>query len=96
MITDQDITLLKATFATKEQHEALAIKVDGIQETVGDLKVEVGEINEKVDDSLVKLDFIIGTLRTLEQENGAGAAHLERHDRQLTALATSAGITLPN
>ena len=96
MITEQDITMLKAVFVTKEEFNAFDLKVDGIQETVGDLKVEMGEMNDKMDTMLIKMDNFTGSVRTLEQENGAGAAHLARHDRQIEVLAASTGITLPN
>ncbi len=103
MISEQDITQLKEVFVTKEEffplvvkHDALDVKVDGIQETVGDLKVEMGEVHETVDEILVRIDNFVGSVRALEQENSFGARLFERHDRQLEALANSVGITLPN
>lgn len=113
MISEQDITQLKAVFPTKQEfnslsdkHDKLDEKVSGIQEIVGDLRVEVGELNDKVDalaskmderfESLdIKIDGFVGSVRGLEQENSAGARILERHDRQLTALAEKIGIPLP-
>ncbi|MDR3548871.1 MAG: hypothetical protein P4M11_11520 [Candidatus Pacebacteria bacterium] len=100
MISEQDITQLKEVFATKEQHEELSQKVDGIQEIVGDLKVEVGEMNDRLNDKLdtliITVDGFVGSVRTLEQENAFGAGMLGRHERQLDVLGVAVGITLPD
>jgi|GEM_PF-1599137 len=101
MISDQDITKLKETFPTKEDFSELSVKVDGIQEELGDLKVEVGELHDKFDtlsnkfDSMEsKIDGMVGLLEASLQEHGAGAVHLARHDRHITALATHASVSL--
>lgn len=96
MITDQDITTLKKTFATQESLDRLTDTVDGIQEQVGDIKVELGEIRETLDSLDVKFDGMIGLLEASMQEHGAGAAHLARHDRQIGALAAATSTNLPD
>lgn len=82
MISDADITKLKKVFATKEE--------------LADLKVEVGEVHDKIDSVLIKLDGIAGAVQDLREENSAGVVHLARHDRQIDALAKGTNIALPN
>lgn len=81
MISDTDITKLKKVFATKED--------------LADVKVELGEVHDKVDTVLIKLDGIVGAIHDLRQENSAGAVHLARHDRQIEALAKGTKISIP-
>lgn len=100
MITNADANMLeerfKKVFVTKDEFSELVVRVDGIQEQLGDLKVEVGEIHEKVDGLDVKFDAMIGLLTDSMQEHRVGAAHLARHDRQITMLATTVGVSLPD
>lgn len=96
MITDQDIEKLKETFVTKVEFNGLVERVDGIQETLGDLKVDVGELHDKFDSLEVKFDAMLDLLMTNKQENEMGAEHLMRHDRQIGALAHATGVSLPD
>jgi hypothetical protein len=107
MITDQDVEKLKETFVTKTEHQDLVRRVDGIQEQLGDLKVEVGELHDKVDalevkvtqkfDVLeVKFDAMLGLLTDSMEEHRSGAAHFARHDRQIAALGVATGTVLPD
>ena len=89
MITNTDITKLKEVLATKEE--------------LADVKVELGEVHEKIDTVAAAvgrmentLDTIAGAVHDLRTENGAGAAHLARHDRQIEALARGTGIHITN
>jgi len=91
MITDGDITKLKETFVTKEE----------FKEEIAEVRVEIGEVSDKLDSVALAvgrientLDGISGAIQDLRTENGAGTAHLIRHDRQIEALATN--VTLPN
>jgi predicted NUDIX family NTP pyrophosphohydrolase len=91
------------SFATKEALSELALKVDGIQEQLGDLKMEVGELHDKFDgletkfDSMdVKFDAMLDLLTGSMQEHAVGAVIFARHDRQIGALAAATGITLPD
>lgn len=93
MITDADITKLKTTFATK----------DTLAELRADMQIGFGEVHEKIDTLAIAfgrmentLDGIAGAIQDLRTENGAGTAHLLRHDRQIEALAVAAKITLPH
>ena len=95
MITNADITKLKGVFASKEE--------------LADVKVELGEVHDTLDtmasalDTVARtvvrientLDGMTGAIHRLDTENGAGAAHLARHDRQISALAVHAHIQLP-
>ncbi len=88
MITNADITKLKGVFATKEE--------------LADVKVELGEIHDKLDTVAGTaarientLDGIAGAIHRLDIENGAGAVHLARHDRQIATLAQHTKIKLP-
>lgn len=87
---------LNKTFVTKTEFNGLVVRVDGITEKVGDLSVEVGELHEKFDSLDVKFDAMLGLLTDSMQEHGAGAVHLARHDRQIGALATATGVSLPD
>lgn len=106
MITDADITKLKKTFITKADLKSslknYATK-DDLKEAVADLRTEIGEVHDKVDTVAsavgrieVALDGIAGAIQDLRTENGAGAVHLARHDRQIEALALATNITLPS
>ena len=62
MISDEDITKLKEVFPTRKEFTILSNKVDGLdvrfdglQEQVGDLKIDMGEMNDKMDVLLEKL-----------------------------------------
>ena len=104
MITDADIEKLKGTFATKEDLVVFATKDDlkafATKEELGDFRVEVAERLESVETDVKyirnTLDGIAGAIQAQQAENGAGAAHLKRHDRQIAALAEHAGVSLPN
>ena len=93
MITNEDVTKLKEVFATKEEmHEGLA-----------DLRVELGEVHDKIDTVAATvariengIDKLCGNIEDLRLENGAGAAHLARHDRQIEVLARETGVVVPN
>jgi predicted nucleic acid-binding Zn-ribbon protein len=98
MITDQDITKLKKTFATKVEFNKLEKKVDGLVYEVGDLKVEVAEINERIEslgdkiESFVvrmetKMDSFLGNMDRLDIEDKAATSILDRHASQIGALA---------
>ena len=54
MITDADVEKLKKSFATKED--------------LADLKLEVGEVHDKVDLILEKMDHVVALYRTYEQK----------------------------
>ncbi len=88
---------LKA-FATKDDLKAFATKEDlaDLAVEVGEIKEELGEVKDVVKRIEVTLDGIAGAIGDLRTENSMGAAHLERHDRQIAALASHAGITLPD
>ena len=93
MITDTDITKLKKVFTTKDELTGLR----------ADMQIGFGDVNEKIDTLAVAfgrmentLDGIAGAIQDLRTENGAGAAHLARHDRQIEALAVVAHVTLPD
>ncbi|HEV7121216.1 MAG TPA: hypothetical protein VGN56_00125 [Candidatus Paceibacterota bacterium] len=97
LATKKDIEALATkkdleAFATKKDLTALADKVDGLTYEVGDLKVEFAEMQEKVDSIEVTVAHIAGGVDTLLRENAAGTAWLKRHDRQIGALATHAGL----
>lgn len=100
MITDTDITKLKGVFATKDELAELRAdmrvgfgevddKFDGVSEKIDTLAAGIGRIENT-------LDGIAGAIQDLRTENGAGAFHLARHDRQIEALALATNITLPN
>jgi hypothetical protein len=91
-------------FATKKDLEKLATKDDLAVQTertdalvyeVGDLKVEVSEIKDKITSIEVSIDHIVGGVDTLLLENGAGAVILARHTRQIDALGSHVGLILP-
>jgi predicted nucleic acid-binding Zn-ribbon protein len=93
MITNADVTKLKEVFATKDE----------LSELRADMAVEFGEVHEKMDTIATAigrientLDDLAGAIQDQRIENGAGMAHLLRHDRQIDALAQTAGVTLPN
>ena len=97
MITDADITkikkALKEDFATKDE----------LKEAIADLRVEIGEVHEKIDTVATAvgrienaLDGITGAIQDQRVENAAGTVHLMRHDRQIEALALATNATLPD
>lgn len=111
MITDTDITKLKKVFITKEDAKKFATKSDlkkystkdDLKEAVADLRAEIGEVRDITETTAAAvarientLDGIAGAIRDQWVENGAGAAHLERHDRQISALAFATNVTLPD
>jgi hypothetical protein len=90
---------LKA-FATKDDLKASATKDDlkafASKEDLADLKLEVGDIKDTVNRIEVTLDTVAGAIHDLRLENTMGNAHLERHDRQIAALASHTGAVLPD
>jgi hypothetical protein len=85
MITDADINKLKGTFATKvEMNEKFEV-VDGKMDSMA---AAIGRIENS-------LDGIAGAIQDLRTENGAGAVHLARHDRQIETLAFATNVVLP-
>ena len=106
MITDNDITKLKTVFATKDDLKKFALKEDlkgfALKEDFADLKLEVGEINDKIDliagelhEMHVKYDRTIGGLDEQRIENGVQAIVMHRHERQIQALASGTGVKIP-
>lgn len=93
MITDQDITKLKRSFATKEEFADLCIEV-------GELKEEVGELRETMNEGFeslhIKMDRFLGNIETVQMDNPAGSQILGRQTQQIEYLAANAGIVLPN
>ncbi|MDP2655282.1 MAG: hypothetical protein Q8P17_01840 [bacterium] len=85
MITDTDITKLKKVFVTKTE----------FKEELAEVRVELGEIHEKID---VLGDTLGGAIARIENslDGISGAIHLTRHDRQIDALALATNIKLPN
>ncbi|MBU6214926.1 hypothetical protein KGM48_03775 [Patescibacteria group bacterium] len=101
MITNEDVAKLKGVFATKDDLKHFATK-DDLSEAIADVRVEIGEVRDTVDTIAVAvgrienaIDKLSGNIQDLRIENAAGAAHLERHDRQIEALARETGITIP-
>lgn len=92
MITDKDVEKLKKTFATREDFADLRIEV-------GDLKDEVNELRVKMyegfDSLHTKMDRFLGKVEGIELDSQAGAQILYRHSIQIRALADGTGITLP-
>ena len=88
MISDQDITKLKTVFAIKEEFR-------GLKEEVADLRLEVGEVNDKLDHLLTNVDNFTGIVYALREDNAAGSVAQYRHDRHIQALAGHVGFTLP-
>lgn len=93
MITDSDITKLKETFATGQE----------LKEEIAGVRLEVGEVNDKIDTLASAigrientLDGIAGAIHDQQIENGAGAVHLARHDRHIAALAIATNVALPD
>jgi predicted nuclease with TOPRIM domain len=102
--TKEDFGHLRREFGTvkkdlgKLNGETVTIK-DGLGDLrleVGELKDEVGEIHGTINRIEVTLDKMAGAIQDLRTENGAGAAHLARHDRQIAALAALGGTKLPD
>lgn len=106
MITDADITKLKRVFLTKEEALNLATKNDlkayATKEDLADLRVEVGELKERVDimdtklDAImVTMDAVVGGINDFREDNAAGSVMLCRHERHITHIARETGVTLP-
>ena len=110
MITDKDIIKLKETFATKKELHSLEEKVDGIVYEVGDLKVEVTELREKMDSRFdaidakidskfelldTKLDRFLGNIDNLQTESNVCTIVQRRHTEQIEDLAAHTGFILP-
>lgn len=95
MITDQDVTKLKKTFATKAELSTVSKKVDGIMYEVGDLKVEVCELKESVNSIHDKLDNFLGNYERLDLESKVCTVVQQRHAEQIAALAAHTGFILP-
>jgi hypothetical protein len=104
MITDADITKLSNTFATKQElkGEVSSIRTE-LDDRFAAVHVELDEMNEKIDTIAVAvgqiqntLDGIAGAIQDQRVENGAGAVHLARHDRQIEVLALATKVALPN
>lgn len=106
MITDRDISKLGTIFATKEDLKNFVTKDDAekfaTKETLADVRVELGELRErvdvmdgKIDTILVKMDTFVGTAYELREDSAAGAQILYRHETNIRALADGTGITLP-
>ena len=76
--------------------DTLETRFDGLQEQVGDLKVDMGEMNDKMDSLLEKIDGFVGSVHSLETENGAGAVILARHTNQIETIAKHVGLRLAN
>jgi hypothetical protein len=100
MITDADITKLSNTFATKKELKNVHTELN---DKFAAVHVELDEMNDKIDTLAVAvgqiqntLDGIAGAIQDQRVENGAGAAHLARHDRQIEALALATKVALPN
>lgn len=93
MITDTDIIKLKETFATKadmlQGFREVGERFAQTDEKIDTIAAAVGRIENA-------LDGISGAIQDLRTENGAGAAHLARHDRQIEALALATNVTLPD
>ncbi len=86
----------------KREFKKYATKVD-LKEAIADVKVELGEVHEEIGAMAMvigrmenKLDGIVGGMHDLWTENGAGSAHLVRHDRQIATLARATGVALPD
>ena len=101
MITDADITKLKKVFATKDNLEKSAS--EELAELRADMQIGFSNMNGKIDALAIAfgrmenlLDVIAGAIQDLRTENGAGAAHLARHDRQIQVLALATNVALPD
>jgi hypothetical protein len=85
MITDDDVTKLKKTFATKLKYE------------VGDLRLEVAEIRDKMDAGFAEMrigfDKITGAIHDLRLEISAGYSILER---KIYYVAEKTGVIIPD
>jgi hypothetical protein len=102
MITDADVTKLKKTFATKVEFnklekrmgnvegrlDSVELKLDAVIEDLGDIKHTMGDVSRT-------LHNVVGMIDVLQQENRFGAEILNRHERQIVALAQHTGATLP-
>ena len=93
MITDTDIEKLQDVFVTKKE----------FKEEIAEVRVEIGDVSDKIDSVALAvgrienaLDGISGAIQDLRTENGAGTAHLMRHDRQIEALAVATKVVLSN
>ena len=100
MITETDITKLKKVFATKDELAELRTDMNQGFREVGERFEQVDEKIDTIASAVGRientLDGIAGAIKDLRTENGAGTAHLLRHDRQIEALAVATKITLPH
>jgi hypothetical protein len=103
-VTKKDIEKLTktfvTTFATKDELHVQTERIDDLVYEVGDLKVNVAELSERMDTRFNalenKIDKVLVSVDFLVQESAAGAVHLARHDRQINTLALHTGATLPD
>lgn len=86
-----------------KKFDAVNEKVDTLDEKVDTISERIDTLDEKVDTVALAvgrmentLDGIAGAIQDLRTENGAGAAHLARHDRQIKTLARAINVALPN
>jgi phage-related protein len=97
MITDTDITKIKESL--KEDFSLRADMMQGFRE-VGQRFEQTDEKIDTIAQAVGRientLDGIVGAIQDLRTENGAGAVHLVRHDRQIEALAHATHTTLPD
>ena len=107
MITDTDITKLKEVFVTKEELSELRTEMltgfEGVNKRFDEVDKRFEDVDEKIDSVALavgrienSLDGIAGAIQDLRTENGASAAHLARHDRQIEALSFTTNTALPN
>jgi|SRR5581483_3579588 len=103
MITDQDVTKLKKTFATKQELKKLETRSDEkfarLVSDIADIKMDIAEMREQLitfaDAIYTKIDGFLGRVSDMELEDKAATAHLDRHDRQIKALALNTKTILP-
>ncbi len=104
-VTKDDLKKELDRFATKDDLKKelgrYATK-DDLKESIADVRVEIGEVRDTVESTAAAvarienaLDGLSGAIQDLRTENGAGAVHLARHDRQIEALALATNIALP-
>jgi hypothetical protein len=97
MITDDDVTKLKKTFATKDEFNELSDVVTELKYEVGDLRLEVAEIRDKMDAGFAEMrigfDKITGAIHDLRLEMSAGYSILER---KIYYVAEKTGVIIPD
>ncbi|MFH1178134.1 MAG: hypothetical protein V1711_00190 [bacterium] len=72
-----------------ERFDGVNERIDTVSERIDTVALAVGRIENT-------LDGIAGAIQDLRTENGAGAAHLSRHDRQIEVLSFATKVVLPN